>query len=285
MGNKSKIKIIIAIIVMILSLLGLGLIIFKQETADMRATTKAVVVKVYDTGMYIIGENNYVDFCSVGFDKRGNIGFKKGQEVLIYYSGFIMQTWPGQLGKAGRIKILKEESDTEIPEYALKYCYSTRDNVSFKINSFTKTGIEFTITDKNDIPYNYNYDYSIHKRNIENELHNASLEIDQNRITQGTANSTSSYDPDISKYKPEWEEVNKTLYYAKENSGGLIINSSQNPLIILGKYDWSSLYGELKEGEYEFRLNSIENADFPIKIRFTINSNEELAYSEAEFTY
>lgn len=285
MGNKSKVKIALAIIVIIISLVGLGVIIYKQETANMAATTRAVIVKVTDTGMYIIGDNDFVGFCSVGFDKKGDIGYKKGQEILIHYSGYIMQTWPGQLGRAGKIKVLKEESNIEIPEYALKWCYNSRDKVSFKINSLTKTGIDFTITDNNEIPYNYSDAYSIYKRNIENELHNASLEIDQNRITPATANSTSFYDPDMSRYKPEWEEVNKTLYYAKENSGGLTINSSQNPLIIIGKYDWTNVYGELTQGEYEFRLNRIENADFIITIKFIINANGEITYSEPIYLF
>lgn len=66
---------------------------------------KAVVIKVNENSIdaMIIDENNinveYTSLCSVRFADEGNIGFQKGQEVLIYYDGMIEQTYPLQISR------------------------------------------------------------------------------------------------------------------------------------------------------------------------------------------
>ena len=63
----------------------------------------AVIIKVNENSIetMIIDENNkkleYTGLCSVKFADEGNMGFQKGQEVLIYYDGMIEQTYPLQI--------------------------------------------------------------------------------------------------------------------------------------------------------------------------------------------
>lgn len=63
----------------------------------------AVVIKVNENSIdaMIIDEKNknleYTGLCSVRFADEGNMGFQKGQEVLIYYDGMIEQTYPLQI--------------------------------------------------------------------------------------------------------------------------------------------------------------------------------------------
>lgn len=65
----------------------------------------AVVVKVNENSIdtMIIDENNknleYTSLCSVRLVDKENIGFQKGQELLIYYDGMIEQTYPLQISR------------------------------------------------------------------------------------------------------------------------------------------------------------------------------------------
>ena len=59
-------------------------------------------------------EEKYVN--NVAFSKEGNIGFKEGQEILIYYNSSPESVIPGQIIDVGKIEIVKEQSDTTIPD-------------------------------------------------------------------------------------------------------------------------------------------------------------------------
>ena len=57
-------------------------------------------------------------------------------------------------------------------------------------------------------------------------------------------------------------------------------NKNENYTIVEIKYDWTQLYGELSEGEYEVNFNV--QAPFIIKIKFTIDSNGKISTSDPE---
>ena len=54
--------------------------------------------------------------------------------------------------------------------------------------------------------------------------------------------------------------------------------TNQSSKIIEKVCDWTQLYGELEEGEYEF-VSSTED-DFSIRIKFTINADGKLSYNQ-----
>ena len=166
-------KLIKSIIIVIIIIVLLAMIFFiadyakfrqGKETIFFHATAKAVVIKVDERSLVAMGIGDVTGLLIVGYTQEGNIGFKQGQEILIYYDGIVIETYPGQLGKVKKIKILKEKSDTEIPESYLKYCFSSSDNVKVTVNEFKTTGITLTITDTNELPYEYTGSYTIRKK-------------------------------------------------------------------------------------------------------------------------
>ena len=91
------------------------------NTSTSSTIAKAVVIRVYENSLLAMGiEGISEGIFIVGFANEGNIGFKQGQEILIYYNGTIMTSYPAQLGKVEKIEIIKEKSDVEIPEKYLK---------------------------------------------------------------------------------------------------------------------------------------------------------------------
>ena len=132
----------------------------EPENDNMKATIKVVIVKVNNKHLLAMGIEATTGLYSVGF-KQENIEFKQGQEVLIYFDGTVMETYPAQLGNVEKIEIIKEKSDIQIPTSILRYCYSSRDKVNVTIMELTNSDISLTITDTNEILYDYAHDYKI----------------------------------------------------------------------------------------------------------------------------
>lgn len=173
----------------------------EPENDNMKATIKAVIVKVNNKHLLAMGIEATTGLYSVGF-KQENIEFKQGQEVLIYFDGTVMETYPAQLGNVEKIEIIKEKSDIQIPTSILRYCYSSRDKVNVTIMELTNSAISLTITDTNEIPYDYAHDYKINKK-AKNENYTGIGE----KIGEDTENSTSGYTGTGTQYI--WEEVDK----------------------------------------------------------------------------
>lgn len=178
MKRSKKIIIILLAIAIIVILLGV------VANYVRKTTIKAVVVKVSESGLLVDDGSLYI----VGFTDEGNIGFKPGQEVLIFFDGSIMQTAPAQLVGVRKIKIIKEKSDREISKQKLQYAYSSKDNVTVTVNEFTSTGITFTIIDTNELPYNYSHNYRIEKK-VKNPDYTGVGQI----IGEDTENSIAGY--------------------------------------------------------------------------------------------
>lgn len=89
-----------------------------------KSTMTGVVVKVNKDELMVLGTGDYNSLYRVSLTKTGDIGFKQGQDILIYYNGFIAQMYPGIPEGVTKIEIIKDKSDTEIPENILKYCYN-----------------------------------------------------------------------------------------------------------------------------------------------------------------
>lgn len=162
--NKKLIIIILAV-VLIISLLYL-----KMNGPVTKMT--GVVIKVEDKEIIVfditkgLNRLSYSDTYHVDFSKEGNIGFKQGQEVEIYYSDKIIDETG--LHDIEKIKITKEKSNVEIPKKVLRHYYSSFNNVDVRIAELTSSGMCVIITDTNELKYDYSHDYRISK-NVKNE--------------------------------------------------------------------------------------------------------------------
>jgi len=177
--KKGK-KIIVVLLIFLLLVVLLG---FVAEYIR-RTTIRAVIVKVSENSLLVYDGTLY----NVGFTKEGDIGFRQGQEVLIFFEGSVMQTAPAQPVGVRKIKIIKEKSDRKISEHILRYAYNSKDNVKVTVNEFTSTGIAFTIIDTNELPYDYSHSYRIEKK-VKNPDY---TEIGQ-KIGEDTQNSIAGY--------------------------------------------------------------------------------------------
>ena len=208
-----------------------------KTSTNMSYTKKAIIIKVNKNSLDVMDNEIGTDLYSVSFSDEGNIGFKQGQEILIYFDGLIAETFPSKITNVGKIEILKEKTNVEIPDDVLRFYYNSYNNVSVLISDFTPTGISLTITDTNELNYEYSNKYLINKKNKETE----NVTVDTNKIIPPTENSTSAYIPN--NIQVLWEEAPKISNILSEDTG--IFSSEKN--ILKKVYDWSNLYGVLEE--------------------------------------
>lgn len=153
-----------------------------------KASTRAVVVKVNENILLVSDTENMIALYSVGIKNFKDLKFEKGQEILIYHSGAILETYPAQFGKIGKIEIIEKQSNKQIPDDIIRFCYNTKENVNVSVNELTRTGITLTIIDKNDLPYNYSHSYIIDKK-VKNQNYTGLGQI----IGKDTENTTSGF--------------------------------------------------------------------------------------------
>lgn len=261
MIKKSKIPLIIFIILVIVAILVFAI----YYTTSKKVEMKAVVVRVYDKSLTVMEIEDTKSLISVGFTKEGNIGFERGQEVAINYSGGIMESYPAQLSEVKKIKITEQKSDVEIPEEIIKFCYNSVENVKYTIEELTDSGITFTITDTNELPYTYGHRYSISKK-TENQTQGYV-------ISESSGNFTGSY----SGTGPIWSILETNSNIPSEDTEQILFTTTQNNKFVQKrKIDWTPLYGKLKSGEYEFSFDNDIMAVGTSKIGFKIDSNGEI---------
>lgn len=242
---------------------------------NMTVTVSAVVVMVEEKYLYVMNLNN--SLYKVNFSDEGDIGFKQGQEVLIYFDGVVNTVYPGEINNVGKIEIVKEESDIYIPNDVLSYLYSSIDNISILVDEITKTGITLTITDSNEIPFEYSNEYIIRKE-IKNENYTGTGTYTEAKETPDSK-STSSFSGIGFEYI--WEKLEENSDIMKEDTIEVLsFNEEEQQTIV--RIDWEELYGELKEGKYEFLLLSNSIKFSGIRILFTVDENDEITYQEPQ---
>ncbi len=159
MKEKKK-SILFRLLIIIMIIWALLLVKYYFESGKINitktVTDKAVVISVYDNLMLCYSNNS--GLCRVGLNKAKNMDFCPGQEIKIYFDGWIYATYPGDYSNVKKIKILKEESDIDIPDDILEYAYRKDDRVSIKKEEFTKDRIVLTMIDKNELTYNLGND-------------------------------------------------------------------------------------------------------------------------------
>ena len=183
-------RIIIAVIIIILILLVLISILLKLKKDgplyNSKTTIEVIVVKTDENSLLAMGLDS--SLYSIGTKDYSNLELKKGQKLLIYFDGIVLESYPAHLSNITKIEIIEEESNVEIPENILRYCYSSIDNVNVTINELKTSGITLTITDTNEIPYKYAHSYKINKE-VKNENYTGIGQI----IGEDTENSTSGF--------------------------------------------------------------------------------------------
>ncbi len=192
----------------------------EYNNGDLLTTLNAIVVKVSEQYLTVIEKNNTKNLIDVSISNIENFEFKKGQEICIYYRGTIAESFPAQISDVSKIEIVKDESNVKISEDVIRFCYSNRNNVSLAINEFDSFGISFTITDSNELPYEYSNMYYISKKSEPDYTFKKLTNIS-----------------DIS-----CEDTITPLAY---NMPNMTDNNSIN--IVGKKIDWSPIYGKLSE--------------------------------------
>ncbi|MGN1300936.1 MAG: hypothetical protein ACI4U9_00120 [Clostridia bacterium] len=190
MGKRLQILCAILGIVILLSLVFF-MVNYKYETfenSNMKETKSAVVVKVDENSLSVMGVENTSDLFTVSYANEINTEFKQGQEILIYFDGMVLSSFPGQIPNVGKIEIVKEESSVSIPDDVLRFYYSSRNNVNVSVSELTNTNISLTIIDTNELPYNYSHSYTIYKK-VKNEDYTGI----GYKIGEDTEHSTSGY--------------------------------------------------------------------------------------------
>lgn len=292
---KKVIKILVIILlVIVLVLASLQLWIYFDH---IKAKKVLVVVKNYYESFYGVDEEGLL--YSVKFDNPRKVNgkdLKKGQEIEIYWHGITNFSYPAGIGGVRKYKILKEESDIEIPDYAIKHCCNSTKNVMVHVREITNERMNFRILDTNEIPYEYEFNYSLSKKNIENEEYNEKLkkEFKEEQIIEKTTNkkgvttvtnTIEPFNPDVSKYKTVYEEIEK-ISFSNENIIE-IVDSTNGHFDIEGQINWNEIYGTLEPGEYQFTLkNKKEDIHYScIVFRFVVEENGEVVCQSPTFEW
>ena len=244
------------------------------ENSNMSATLSAVVMEVHDSSLSVMeikGGQPSNELYFVSFANDGNIGFAKGQEVLIYFDGSVAESFPAQIHNVGKIEITEKKTEITIPDNVLRYYNNTKDKVDVNVSELTTKSISITVVDTNELPYEYAAEYTIYKE-VKNEDYTGTGE----KIGEDTENSTAGYTGTGAEYI--WKELNKNSDVKMEDTMEDLIYNLPNmpenePYKIIGKkINWENLYGELTDGKY--RLVFSNSGSFPITIEFSVDNGE-----------
>ena len=105
---KNGIKLFISILIILLIVIGLYAYRYFENA---KTQMKLVVVKVEDKCLKTIQSDK--ELMSVSVKNEDTSKFKEGQEIMVYYDGVVLTSYPGQI-IADKIEILKEKSNIEI---------------------------------------------------------------------------------------------------------------------------------------------------------------------------
>lgn len=226
----------------------------ENSVDNMAETKEAVIIEVNNTTLSVIDVKNKEDIYVVTIPKGENLKFKQGQEILIHYNGNIIYTFPRQIVKVGRIEIIKEVSDIEIPIGVLRYFYNEKEKVSVSVDALNDTGIVMTVTDTNKIPYEYDksvnffYDFEYTGEVIE----------PQNIQVSGYIISSNDNEKMEEVKAEELEEIK---------------NKEEKETITKIVYTWGKGEEKFRKGTYDFYVNTIGLGGFSIRVIFQVDES------------
>lgn len=195
------------IILGIIFVYAVSIIIINYNKLYGKEKITAVVVKVQEESIIVMETNG--GLITVTYPK--DIGFKEGQEIIIYDDILEIHTYPAQLSNIEKIKIVKEKSDIEIPDKILRYCYNSSDNIKVNVSELTSEGISLVITDTNKNPYEFSHDYVVNKKEDRwkevSKISNVTYKSTEEEMTFNMPNMTESEEYNITGRKFNWSKL------------------------------------------------------------------------------
>ena len=234
MKKKTKISLVCIVLLTVLAIatfVGYKLWDSKIRYKDY-STLQGVIVKVNDKDFIIVRNNTTYDLHTIEFTQEGNIGFEKGQEVIIYYEGDIRDAKriPIDIKK---IKIINKKSDIEISKDVLRHYYSSMDNVNITVSELTDSGITLNIKDTNELPYEISHEYAVYKR-VKEPVKFTKDDIETN------------FTPiEITKEVEAWRMMERKSNISSQETG-IKVNTDQDSSLQVIKFDWTPMYGKLQ---------------------------------------
>jgi len=187
-SKKDVIVIIVLIFILILTVIFSLYVIYKINGPSRYSIIEtfklnAIVIKVNEDTIDVMekegNDYGYHELYQVNFGKKGNIGFKQGQEVMIYHKDRYMGGMAySSIYKVKKIDIIKEKSEIEIPKHILRFYYSSIEDVSIDVEEITKNSISVKIKDLNEIPFEYSKFYSIRGHKDGKEIVNGGVDYE-----------------------------------------------------------------------------------------------------------
>lgn len=235
----------------------------EEKNSSIEEVIKCVVVKVNKNSITVMKiENDSDDVYAVKIKQEDGEKYKKGQEIYVYFDGNVEKMGNLKINNVKKIEIIKEESDTKIPEEILKYYYNQVDNVKANVIEITKKGINIEITDSNEIPYKYSKTYSLYKvSKIEDNSSNENISEEEQ---YAKTNFEYSLIP-IEKKKNEVIEDNIEITEKEENKIQIQIN-------------WKPYREISNNNTYEVELKGDDLIS--ISIRFSVDNNGNITAEE-----
>ena len=252
----------------------------KLENRNMMAIKNAVIVGVNENSLYVVDSENKDLLYEVSFTNEGNIGFEQGQEVTIYFNGKVGSSdikGVSAIEYVGKIEI-KDGNKQLISNDVLKRFYTSYDNVNINIDNLTNTGLKLTVTDNNNIKYEFENKFYLSK-NVAEKSEQTAVEKDNGSIIIFPGKGD------------EWQELSKISNDVENTGTAELVDENATRWTI----DWSNIYGTLGSGEYRFVLgNAGDNPnDFTtngydkeiISVKFTIDDNGQVVDDEVNKGY
>lgn len=129
----------------------------------MDITIKAVILEVHSNDLTVMKISEKNELYNVNVGEKGNVGYKKGQEIIIYYDGTIVTTYPERISNVEKIEIIKEQTNTTIPDRYLEYYNNPTNSMKVSLLELEKTGISFLVYSENELLSDYSEDYEIYR--------------------------------------------------------------------------------------------------------------------------
>lgn len=232
MKKKTKISIICIVILIMLTIVAFVVYKLLDNIRYKECyTIQGVVVRVHEKSITVMGTESWNDLYNIGFTDEGDIGFEKGQEVIVYFNGYIQESYPATPTGVKKIKIIKNKSNIEIPEGILRFCYSSESNVKVKILELHDSGIALNIEDTNELPYEISHEYTLSKE-VEQPVNYIRV---MNRIQENYSGTVLT-----------WKELDKILDISCEETEIKLQNTDNSKSNQTIKFDWTKMYGKLQ---------------------------------------
>lgn len=252
----------------------------KLANRNMLAIKTAIVAVVDDDYLCVVDSQDQNLLYNVYYPEEGSRDFEIGQEIKIYFNGKSISSGRNgiaELRNVGKIEII-DNANHLISDEILKKFNTTYDNVEVSIENLTNTELIFTITDNNDIKYEFASKFYLSK-NIAEKTDKNLIENDDGSII------ILPYDGD------KWQLIYETPNDMENVAATETIDENSTRWT----FDWSKVYGSLESGEYRFVMgdacdepNSFLTNGYDkeiISVKFTIDDNGQVIDYEVNKGY